>query len=92
MLSYVINHIFKDNRHVEVKSLDIAIDIPINILDLNYSVKGNMNRRIFDNGADDKTYYFRKGKSNGAIKIYKERAVASMHNDYSSYFYNSSIP
>ena len=27
LLDYVIDHIFRDNRHVEVKSLDVAIDI-----------------------------------------------------------------
>lgn len=85
LLAYVINHIFKDNRHVEVKSLDVAIDIPINILDLNYSVKGNMNRRIFDNGADDKTYYFRKGKSNGAIKIYNKKRESKLERELTRY-------
>lgn len=85
LLDYVIDHIFKDNRHVEVKSLDIAIDIPVNILDISYSVKGNMNRRIFDNGSDDKTYYFRKGKSNGAIKIYNKKRESNLDYELTRY-------
>ncbi|MBP3931515.1 MAG: hypothetical protein J6D47_18375, partial [Peptostreptococcaceae bacterium] len=85
LLDYVMNHIFKNNRHVEVKSLDVAIDIPINILDLSYSVKGNMNRRIFDNGSDDKTYYFRKGKSNGAIKIYNKKRESNLDFELTRY-------
>ena len=85
ILSYILDNIFKDNRHVEVKSLDIAIDLPCNILDLNYSVKGNMNRRIFDNGSDDKTYYFRKGKSNGAIKIYNKKRESKLDYELTRY-------
>lgn len=85
LLDYVIDHIFRDNRHVEVKSLDVAIDIPVNILDISYSVKGNMNRRIFDNGSDDKTYYFRKGKSNGAIKIYNKKRESNLSYELTRY-------
>ena len=73
ILNYLLDNIFRNNKYVEVKSFDLAIDVPCNILDLNISQSGNMNRRIFDNGSDDKTYYFRKGKSNGAIKIYNKK-------------------
>ena len=85
LLNYVIDNIFRGDRHVEVKSLDIAIDIPVNILDINYSVKGNMNRRIFDNGSDDRTYYFRKAKSNGAIKIYNKKRESNLDYDLTRY-------
>ena len=85
LLNYVIDNIFRNDRHVEVKSLDIAIDIPVNILDISYSVKGNMNRRIFDNGSDDRTYYFRKAKSNGAIKIYNKKRESNLDYDLTRY-------
>lgn len=85
LLGYLLDHVFRGNRHVEVKSLDVAVDIPVNILDLNYSVKGNMNRRIFDNGSDDKTYYFRKGKSNGAIKIYNKKRESNLDHELTRY-------
>lgn len=85
ILSYVLDHIFKDNKFVEVKSLDVAIDIPCNILDISYSRKGNMSRRVFDNGGDDRTYYFRKGKSNGALKIYNKRRESSLDYELTRY-------
>lgn len=85
LLNYVVDYIFKNNNHVEVKSLDVAIDIPINILDVGYSLKGNMSRRIFDNGSDDKTYYFRKAKSNGAIKIYNKKRESNLDHELTRY-------
>ena len=85
ILNYLIDNIFKDNKYVEVKSFDLAIDIPCNILDLNISQNGNMNRRIFDNGSDDKTYYFRKGKSNGSIKIYNKRRESKLSYELTRY-------
>lgn len=85
MLNYLLDNIFKDNKYVEVKSFDLAIDIPCNILDLNIGQSGNMGRRIFDNGADDKTYYFRKGKSNGAIKIYNKKRESELNHELTRY-------
>lgn len=85
ILNYLLDNIFKDNRYVEVKSFDLAIDIPCNILDLSISQSGNMNRRIFDNGSDDKTYYFRKGKSNGSIKIYNKKRESKLSYELTRY-------
>lgn len=85
ILEYLLNNVFRNNRYVEVKSLDVAIDIPINILDLNISQSGNMNRRLFDNGSDDKTYYFRKSKSNGAIRIYNKKREARLNHELTRY-------
>lgn len=85
LLSYVLDNLFKDNPYVEVKSLDVAIDIPCNILDLSLSRKGNMSRRIFDNGSDDRTYYFRKGKSNGAIKVYNKKRESKLDYELTRY-------
>ena len=85
ILNYLLDNMFKDNRYVEVKSFDLAIDIPCNILDINISQSGNMNRRIFDNGSDDKTYYFRKGKSNGAIKIYNKKRESKLSYELTRY-------
>lgn len=85
ILEYVLDHIYKDNKYVEVKSLDVAIDIPCNILDLNICRSGNMSRRVFDNGSDDKTYYFRKGKSNGAIKVYNKKRESKLSYELTRY-------
>lgn len=85
MLNYIIDNIYRDNKYVEVKSLDIAVDIPCNILDINISQIGNMSRRIFDNGSDDKTYYFRKGKSNGALKIYNKKRESKLSYELTRY-------
>lgn len=85
LLNYVVDNIFRNDRHVEVKSLDVAIDIPINILDVGYSYKGNMSRATFDNGSDDRTYYFRKRKSNGYIKIYNKKRESNLDYDLTRY-------
>ena len=85
VLCYILEHIYINNKYVEVKSLDVAIDIPCNILDISYSCMGNMSRRIFDNGSDDRTYYFRKGKSNGAIKIYNKKRESKLDYELTRY-------
>ena len=85
ILNYLLDNIFKNNKYVEVKSFDLAIDIPCNILDLNIGQSGNMSRRVFDNGSDDKTYYFRKGKSNGAIKIYNKKRESKLSYELTRY-------
>ena len=85
ILNYLLDNVFRNNKYVEVKSFDLAIDIPCNILDLNISQSGNMGRRIFDNGSDDKTYYFRKGKSNGAIKIYNKKRESKLSYELTRY-------
>ena len=85
LLNYIIDSIFRDNRHVEVKSLDLAIDIPVNILDLGYSYKGNMSRATFDNGSDDRTYYFRKRRSNGYVKIYNKKRESNLDRELTRY-------
>lgn len=85
VLSYLLECIYKNNKYVEVKSLDIAIDLPCNILDINISQSGNMHRRIFDNGSDDRTYYFRKAKSNGALKIYNKKRESKLGYELTRY-------
>ena len=85
ILNYLLDNIYKNNKYVEVKSFDLAIDIPCNILDLSFGQGGNMNRRIFDNGSDDKTYYFRKGKSNGAIKVYNKKRESKLSYELTRY-------
>lgn len=85
VLAYLLEYIYKDNKYVEVKSLDMAIDIPCNILDINISQSGNMSRRVFDNGSDDKTYYFRKAKSNGALKIYNKKRESKLSYELTRY-------
>lgn len=85
ILEYLLDHIYRNNKYVEVKSLDVAIDIPCNILDLNISQSGNMGRRIIDNGSDDRTYYFRRGRSNGHIRIYNKKRESKLNYELTRY-------
>lgn len=56
----------------KLKSYDLAIDVPINILDICLpDKKRKKDLRIFSNGFDDLTYYI--GRSNGRVKIYNKK-------------------
>lgn len=54
-----------------VKSIDIAMDIPVNILDLcGFDKKRYKDLRIFNAGLDNRTIYL--GRTNNRIKIYNK--------------------
>ena len=54
-----------------IKSLDLAMDLKINILDLNVDFSGRQQMKIFSHGYDDKTIYL--GKGDGRIKVYNKK-------------------
>lgn len=72
LLSYVLDNIFLNNPLTIVKSIDFAIDIPHNILDVRLERDLRSSYRLIDNGSDDLTHYMRKRGSNGHIKLYNK--------------------
>lgn len=59
-----------------IKSLDLACDLKINILDVIYDKGRKRSVNIVSNGFDDKTY--RIGKGNGKIKIYNKKKESKL--------------
>lgn len=59
-----------------IKSLDIACDLKVNILDIIYDKGRKKSVNIISNGFDDKTY--RIGKGNGKIKIYNKKIESKL--------------
>lgn len=72
LLEFVVNSFFKDNCKVEVKSFDLAIDLPFNITCIKPVLKGNRSYRPQFYGGDNQTHYIGSRGSDGAIKIYNK--------------------
>lgn len=60
-----------------VKSFDLAIDIPVNILDLIIDKSGKRRFLTIANGGDNITYEI--GKGNGRLKIYNKKNESSLN-------------
>lgn len=63
-----------------IKSLDMACDLKINILDIIYDKGLKRSVMTISNGFDDKTY--RIGKGNGHVKIYNKKRESNLDIDY----------
>jgi len=71
-LWHILKHFYSDSKKVYCVSGDIACDMPVNILDVLYIPNGRRKTKTFDNGGDDKTYYFGVREDDGYIKIYNK--------------------
>ena len=60
-----------------LKSLDLAMDLKVNILDLNVDFSGRKQMKIFSKGYDDKTIYI--GKDEARIKIYNKKIESKLN-------------
>lgn len=60
-----------------LKSLDLAMDLKVNILDLNVDFSGRKQMKIFSKGYDDKTIYI--GKDDSRIKIYNKKIESKLN-------------
>lgn len=60
-----------------LKSLDLAMDLKVNILDLNVDFSGRKQMKIFSKGYDDKTIYI--GKDESRIKIYNKKIESKLN-------------
>lgn len=68
----LLKRFYSNSKLVECVSGDIACDMPVNILDVLYMPHGRRNKKTFDNGGDDLTYYFGSRSEDGYIKIYNK--------------------
>lgn len=74
---------FFNTLSVEVVSIDVAMDIPININRLIIDKYRKHTYKLFDNGGDDKTHYL--GKGDGRIKIYNKAREMGIEGDLTRY-------
>lgn len=71
LLDYVLSNFYSNNSHVEIRKMDLAVDIPTNILNLRL-YKDRRDLSIIDKGSDNKTYYVGARGSEGHIKLYNK--------------------
>lgn len=81
-LNNILTRFYKGDW-VELVSVDVAIDIPININDLIIDKYKKKKCKIFDNGGDDKTYYL--GEGDNRIKIYNKARELGIAGDLTRY-------
>lgn len=63
-----------------IKSIDMAMDVPVNILDIGGFDKGRKKDfRMFSQGGDNKTYYI--GRTNNRIKIYNKKIESNLERE-----------
>ncbi len=82
ILDNILNSFF-NTLTVEVVSIDVAMDIPININRLIIDKYKKQTYKLFDNGGDDKTHYL--GKGDGRIKIYNKAKELGIDGDLTRY-------
>lgn len=74
---------FFNSHSVEVVSIDVAMDMPVNINRLIIDKYRKQIYKLFDNGGDDKTHYL--GKGDGRIKIYNKARELGIDGDLTRY-------
>lgn len=72
LLWSILKAFYGDFKAVQVVSLDVACDMPVNILDIVHSVNGKRKYRCEKNGGDDITHYYGVRGSDGYTKIYNK--------------------
>lgn len=79
-ISGLLKYILNMSTDWTIKSVDIAMDIPVNILDIcGFDKCRKKDIRIFSCGYDDKTIYM--GRTNNRIKIYNKKIEAGLDKD-----------
>ena len=84
MLGYILNSFYLNNPKVEVRKMDIAIDIPVNILNIKFQ-KDRRDLTVKDKGSDNKTYYIGSRSSQGHIKIYNKKREGNLDYELTRY-------
>lgn len=85
LLQLIINTFFI-TPIVEVVSVDVACDVPVNINKVLVDKLGKKVKKTFDYGDDNKTYYL--GEGAGRIKIYNKSREAGLDYDLTRYEIN----
>lgn len=71
-------HILHSFGNWLLRSFDIAIDIPINILDLVIDKSGKRKFHVESYGGDNLTYYIGTKEKDGSIKIYNKKIESNL--------------
>lgn len=75
--AHIIKYILSYARKWSLKQFDVAIDVPISILDIcGLNKKRFKDIRIFNNGYDNKTFYI--GRTNNRVKIYNKKIESNL--------------
>lgn len=77
--NFLIMHILNSFGHWYIRSFDLAIDIPINILDILFDKKNKRSYKIFSSGGDNMTYYIGTKQQDGSIKIYNKKIESDLN-------------
>lgn len=76
----LLEYILKLTFNWTIKSIDLAMDIPVNILDIcGFDKAKKKDIRIFSCGYDNKTIYI--GRTNNRIKIYNKKIESNLDKD-----------
>lgn len=75
LIMYILNNFSR----WYIRSFDLAIDIPINILDILFDKKIKRNYKIFSSGGDNLTYYIGTKEKDGSIKIYNKKIESKLN-------------
>lgn len=76
--NFLILHILNSFPRWYIRSFDLAIDIPINILDILFDKKSKRSYKIFSSGGDNITYYIGTKDKDGSIKIYNKKIESNL--------------
>ena len=77
--SPLLLHILNNFSFWYLRSFDLAIDIPINILDILFDKKNKRSYKIFSSGGDNMTYYIGTKEKDGSIKIYNKKIESNLN-------------
>lgn len=72
----ILKYFFGFGKEWFLKSMDIACDVPVNIVDIVWNKERKRNTKVFSNGFDDKTIYI--GKSDKRVKIYNKKIESNL--------------
>ena len=75
--SKILLHILTLSRHWILKSCDLAMDLPVSILDIIWDRGLKRTYKVFGNGFDDKT--IEVGKGQGRLKIYNKKKESNLN-------------
>lgn len=70
---FIVLHILDSFGGWYLRSFDLAVDIPINILDIIIDKGRKRSHKMFSEGADKVTYYVGTKESDGYLKIYNKK-------------------
>ena len=74
--SKFVTYLLNCSRDWCIKSVDVAFDVPVSILDICYDKMRKREIKIISNGFDNKTIYI--GKCDGRIKIYNKKIESDL--------------